>query len=110
MEVWRGDIFYVSENTGAVGSEFKKDRPAVVVSNNRCNKSSPVVEIVYLTSYRPGRKLLPTHVIVQAEKLSVAKCEAIYSVDKKRLDRFVKQLEYFEMERVGKALRISLGL
>lgn len=110
MEVWRGDIFYVSENTGAVGSEFRKERPAIVVSNDMCNKHSPVIEVVFLSSYHPHDKRLPTHVIVFVNHTSVAKCEAVYSVSKERLKGFVRHCSLSEIEDINHALRISLGL
>lgn len=36
--VRRGDIYYINNDRGQIGSEMKKDRPAVVVSNDMNNR------------------------------------------------------------------------
>ena len=46
----RGDIFYIARGGAATGSEQYADRPAIVVSNNECNKHSSVIEVVYITT------------------------------------------------------------
>ena len=55
----RGEIYWV-KCAAARGGEMRKDRPALIVSNELCNKHSPVVEMVYLTTKE--KKPLPTHV------------------------------------------------
>lgn len=62
MEIYRGDIFFVkrNDNNRQKNSEQYDERPAIVVSNNKCNEFSPVVEVVYLTTQE--KKPLPTHV------------------------------------------------
>lgn len=107
----RGDIVVVYNNPERVtGSEWLKNRPAVVVSNNACNKHSPVVEIIYLTT-SPRKRHLPTHVPIHSSPdPSVALCEAIYSVDKSRIDRTLGHCSKCEMNLIDNALMISLGL
>ena len=43
MNITRGDIYYV-DAIDSVGSEQRGGRPAIVVSNDKCNQHSPVVE------------------------------------------------------------------
>ena len=107
----RGDIVYVRcDKNKVTGSEWSKDRPAIVVSNDACNKFSPVIEVVYTTTSR-RKHLLPTHVIVHSTPVtSVALCEHIYSVDKSRIDRMVGCCSPKELSRINHALAISLGL
>ena len=111
IQMTRGDIVYVHNECGnSVGSEWTKDRPAIIVSNDMCNKYSPVVEVVYTTTKR-RKRLLPTHVIVHSTPFtSIALCEAIYSVDKCRIQRTVGQCSPKEMFQINNALVISLGL
>ena len=61
QEFKRGDIFYVekSGSRAASGSNQPEGRPALIVSNDRFNKTSDILEVVYLT-YNP-RNDLPTH-------------------------------------------------
>jgi mRNA interferase MazF len=109
--VTRGDIVYVrNDERNATGSEWSKDRPAIIVSNDMCNKYSPVVEVVYTTTVR-RKHLLPTHVILKSTPYpSVALCESIYSVDKSRIQRTIGQCSQKELFRINDALAISLGL
>ena len=61
----RGEIYYINNgSSGQIGSEIKKDRPAIIVSNDANNKYSSVVEVVFLTS-KP-KKELPTHVTIRS--------------------------------------------
>lgn len=49
-DIKRGEMFYISRGGASYnGSEQHADRPAVVVSNNKNNENSNVVEVVYMT-------------------------------------------------------------
>lgn len=50
----------------AEGSEQRGSRPVVFISRNAINESSPVVSAVPCTTYRVGRRVYPTQVLVQA--------------------------------------------
>lgn len=108
MDIFRGDIFFVSPGGNYCGSEQKPNRPGIVVSNDLANKHSPNVEMVFLTSQE--KKPLPTHVEVIAKVPSIALCENIQTVSKERLGDFVKSCTTTEMQKIDKALLISLGM
>lgn len=109
MQVFRGDIYFVAKgNYNSIGSEQDMGRPAVIVSNNKGNEFSTVVEVVYLTGME--KKPLPTHVDVMARIPSTALCEQINSVSKNRLLEYVRTCTDAEMEAIDRALMISLGL
>lgn len=77
-QILRGEIYYVRPASVNVGSEQIAGRPAIVVSNDKANQYSPVVEMVYLTTQPKGS--LPTHVdITSVERPSIALCEQIHS-------------------------------
>ena len=107
----RGDIVYVRvDKNKSTGSEWVWDRPAIIVSNDTCNKFSPVVEVVFTTSSR-RKHLLPTHVILHSTpQVSVALCESVYSVDKSRINRIIGHCSPKELFRINGALAVSLGL
>lgn len=109
--MYRGDIVYVRNEEGKfTGCEQTKNRPAIIVSNNLCNEHSPVVEVVYTTT-SPRKRLLPTHVIMHSTPLnSIALCEAVYSVDKSRIESVIGHCSTSEILRINNALAISLGL
>ena len=105
----RGDIFYVESVYQNEGSEQRAGRPAIIVSNNKCNEASPVVEVVYLTTR--DKNMLPTHVDIRSgTKPSTALCEQIDSVAKSRLGSFMATCTESEMMNIDIALATSLGL
>ena len=104
----RGDIYYIHKDYAPYGSEQQPGRPAIIVSNNKCNASSSVVEIVFLTTKQ--KKPLPTHVEIRANYISTALCEQVHSVDIDRVGTYMCSCTKEEMDQVDKALKISLGL
>lgn len=109
IRIHRGDIFWVRQDYAAVGSETRKNRPAIIVSNDKNNTYSETVEIVYLTTAE--KKPMPTHVSIETMgKQSTALCEAVYTVDKERLENYFCTLTADEMKLVDQAVIVSLGL
>lgn len=107
--VSRGDIYYVQKDVTAQGSEQSAGRPAIIVSNNKANNNSEVVEAVYLTS--KIKSDLPTHVIVQGTgRASIALCEQISSICVDRIGDFIGRISDREQEKIDQALRVSVGL
>ena len=106
----RGEIYYIKSNYSETGFEQKGDRPAVIVSNDKCNEHSCVLEVVFMTT-KP-KKPLPTHVLVKEDSArpSTVLCEQITSVDIGRISDYMGTLTEEEMLEVDKALAISLGL
>ena len=101
----RGEIYYI-ENCNAVGCEQRGIRPAVIVGNDIGNKYSPVLLVVYFTLQH--KKTLPTHVYVRGQ--GIALCEQIFTIDKTRILQKRGECTSSDMERINKALRISLGM
>lgn len=109
FKIHRGDIFWIRQDYSAVGSEQKKNRPAIIVSNDKNNTYSETLEIVYLTTAE--KKPMPTHVAIETMgKQSTALCEAIYTIDKGRLENYYCTLTAEEMKLVDQAVLVSLGL
>lgn len=105
----RGDIYYIIDFRDNVGSEQNAGRPAIIVSNNLCNKHSPVVEVVFLTTQ--PKTDLPTHVTIRSTaKVSTAICEQISSVSLERLGDFAGTCNEQEMLAIDAALCTSLAL
>ena len=106
----RGEMFYISRGGVSYnGSEQHSDRPAVVVSNNKNNENSNVVEIVYMTTQ--PKTDLPTHVTVRSTgRPSTVLCEQVYSVSTERIGTYIGECSDKEMENIDIALMISLQL
>lgn len=109
IRIHRGDIFWVRQDYTTVGAEIRKNRPAIIVSNEKNNAYSDTVEIVYLTTAE--KKPMPTHVTIETMgKQSTALCEGIYTVDKGRLENYYCTLTDSEMKLVDQAILVSLGI
>ena len=91
------------------GSEQHSDRPAVVVSNDKNNENSNVVEVVYMTTQ--PKTDLPTHVTVRSTgRPSTVLCEQVYSVSTERIGTYIGECSDKEMENIDIVLMISLQL
>ena len=105
----RGEIYFIKSNYREEGSEQRGDRPAVIVSNDKNNENSDVVEIAYMTT-KPKTDL-PTHVFTRsALSPSTILCEQVCSVSKARIGTFIGTLTKNELQNLDTALLISLGI
>lgn len=113
MTVKRGDIFY-ADLSPVVGSEQGGVRPVLIVQNDVGNKYSPTVICAAVTS-QINKAKLPTHIEIECIKYSLVKdsvvlLEQIRTIDKKRLREKIGHIDLELMEKVNKALAISLGI
>ncbi|MCR4401361.1 MAG: type II toxin-antitoxin system PemK/MazF family toxin [Firmicutes bacterium] len=112
-ELRRGDVFYADLNP-VIGSEQGGTRPVLVLQNDIGNRYSPTTIVAAITS-RIDKARLPTHVELPATKSrlpadSVILLEQVRTIDRRRLIEKVSHLDPVTMDRVDKALEISLGL
>lgn len=111
--VRRGDIFY-ADLSPVIGSEQGGIRPVLILQNDVGNKYSPTVICAAITS-QINKAKLPTHIEISAAKYTLVKnsvvlLEQVRTIDKKRLREKICRLDEGLMQRVNKALLISLGL
>ena len=109
----RGDIYY-ADLRPVVGSEQGGVRPVLIIQNDVGNRHSPTVICAAITS-RLNKANLPTHIELNAGnydmvKDSVILLEQLRTIDKKRLKDKVCHLDTITMEKVNRALEISLDL
>lgn len=107
----RGQIYYIESNRQNMptDSEQYAGRPAIIVSNDKNNKYSEVVEVVYLTTQ--PKNDLPTHVrISSSNRVSTALCEQVTTVSVSRIGDYVATCTDAEMMNIDTALAISLGI
>jgi mRNA interferase MazF len=92
-----------------VGTEIRKTRPAVIVSNDSCNRYGARVVVLPITgnveSLYPGE----ARVLVQGAP-GRALGDQMRSIDKTRLRKRLSSLSHEELIDVEAALRITLGL
>ena len=104
----RGDVYWVNLDP-VVGTEIRKTRPAVVVSNDSCNRYGARVVVLPITSNADS--LYPGEAKVEVKgKLGRALGDQIRSIDKSRLKSRLGRLTADEMSRVDEALAVTLDL
>lgn len=105
----RGEVWHINGHGRTCGSEQHSDRPAVIVSNDKNNKNSGTVEIVYITTQ--WKRGLPTHCTIRATgRESTVLCEQIHTVAVERLERYIGKCTKKEMKRIETCIRHSLQL
>ncbi|MCQ2059765.1 MAG: type II toxin-antitoxin system PemK/MazF family toxin [Bacteroidaceae bacterium] len=106
----RGEVYYIlKEDSQNSGCEMRSSRPAIVVSNDKANLHSPVIEVVYLTTQE--KKDLPTHVAINSTgRRSTALCEQIHSVSVDRVSDCLGVCTDSEMQMIDIALAVSVGI
>lgn len=115
FEYKRGQIIYLDLGIeGIKGSEQKGERPCVVIQNNTGNHFSPNIIVVPVTSQLTKRPI-PTHVELDKDKYnldrnSIILAEQVKTVSKERCKNFLGELEPNDMDKLNRAISISLGL
>jgi mRNA interferase MazF len=104
----RGDIFWVNLDP-TVGSEIKKKRPAVIISNDIGNEVSKRVIIAPITS--KASKIFPFEVPIFLKKKSgKILLDQLRAVDKIRLEEKISSCDVSIMDQINEALKVVLGL
>ena len=112
-DVKRGDIYF-ADLTGIenyCGSEQTGWRPVLVIQNDVNNHYSNTTIIATITSQDKNRQ--PTHVKLCKgilEKDSIVCLEQIKTIDKKRLGKYVCNIEDSMMKQIDRAIHRSLEL
>ena len=104
----RGEVWWV-EFDPAVGSEIRKTRPGIIVSNNSANRNLSRVIVVPLTSNT--ERIYPGEARVSCSGTdSKAMADQIMTADKVRLKSRIDELSKADMLAVEHALRVQLAL
>lgn len=113
MIIRRGDIYY-ADLRPVIGSEQGGVRPVLIIQNDIGNRHSPTVICAAITS-KMNKAKLPTHVEISAEKYGIVKdsvilLEQVRTIDKSRLKEKVCHLDRGILEKIDRALLVSLAL
>ena len=107
----RGDVYY-ADLSPVFGSEQGGVRPVVVVQNDKGNRYSKTI-IVAPISKKMSKPPIPTHVIFSDDSLSYVSmilCEQLRTIDKKRLGQWICTLDEKTLEKINRAIRVSLSI
>ena len=113
MIIRRGDIYY-ADLRPVVGSEQGGVRPVLIIQNDVGNKHSPTVICAAITS-KMNKAKLPTHVELNTRRCDMVKdsvilLEQLRTIDKQRLRERICHIDDELLERVYRALMVSLEL
>ena len=97
------------------GSEQGGTRPIIVVSRDAINAYSPVVLAVPCTTYRQGKRIFPTQVLIKASdsglsRDSIAMADQVRVLAKTKLLNLLSNLSAVSLRELNKALAIALDL
>ncbi|MQM30486.1 MAG: growth inhibitor PemK [Candidatus Accumulibacter phosphatis] len=104
----RGEVWWV-EFDPSVGSEIRKTRPAVIVSNDAANRNLARVVVVPLTS-GTGRQYPGEALVSIGGQQSKAMADQIMTADKARLKSRLARLAKADMLAVEAAILVHLGM
>lgn len=93
----------------SIGTEIRKTRPAVIISNDIFNRFSKRVQVIPATSNT--EKLYPPECYIKIKnKKAKLMADQIMTVSKERLSNKMGQLNDIEMEELERVLILQLGL
>ena len=104
----RGEVWWV-EFDPAVGSEIRKTRPAVIVSNDAANRNLTRVVVMPLTS-NTGKQYPGEALVTVGGQSSKAMADQIMAADKARLKSQLGTLSKMDMLAVEDAIKVHLAL
>lgn len=108
----RGDIFYADLGE-TVGSEQAGIRPVLVLQNDVGNVHSPTLIVAGITS-KIKKLYIPTHVLLGygfgLTEESMVMLEQITTIDKQRIRGYVGTVDSVTMNKIERAMQVSLGL
>lgn len=112
-EIKRGEMYY-ADLSPVIGSEQGGIRPILIIQNNVGNKHSSTTIIAAAITSKTDKSNLPTHLklnnVKGLDKDSLLLLEQVRTIDRSRIKSYIGTLDENTMEKVNKALCISLGL
>jgi mRNA interferase MazF len=110
----RGDVYNVRLDP-VEGSEQGGFRPVIVVSRNSINANSPTVLAIPFTTYRLGKRIYVSQVLIEAPEGglsadSIALAEQVRILSKSRFGDYRGNLSSEKMEQISTALALALDL
>ncbi len=104
----RGEVWWV-EFDPAVGSEIRKTRPAVIISNDVSNRHLARVQVIPLSSQ--VERIYPSETVVTLSgQTSKVMADQIMTADKRRLKQIMGKLSQADLQAVQRVVKLQLGL
>lgn len=112
----RGDVYWMTDTPLREGAThiLRGDRPAVIVSSDEVNQTSPTVTVIPLPTstakLERGDGYCNNVLLMSLNLPSVAVTRQVRTIDADDLQRYLGHLPDREMTRLDAALRRALGL
>ncbi len=104
----RGEVWWVNFDP-SIGGEIKKERPAVIISNDVSNKFLNRVQVVPLTGMTD--RLYPSEaLVVFNDKESKAMADQLATISKLRLFKRAGVLSAEDLSKIVKVVKIQLDI
>ena len=104
----RGEVWWVDFEP-AIGSEVRKTRPAVIVSNDASNWAMNRVQVIPVTSNTSKLYVFESRIEVKGAQ-GKAMADQIMTADKQRLKKRIGKVSPSEMLGIERAIKIQLGI
>jgi mRNA interferase MazF len=104
----RGEVWWINFDP-SVGGETKKQRPAVIISNDTSNKYLNRVQVIPLTSNTD--RIYPNEALVNLlGQPSKAMADQLATISKERLIRQAGSVTSEELQKIEEVIKIQLGM
>jgi len=109
----RGEIYFANLDP-TIGSEIRKKRPVLIVSNDANNRTNSLITIIPLTSNT--KKIFPFETFIEKKnsglkKDSKAQCHQIRTISKSRITtKKVGSINKTIMEKIEHSIRLHLDI
>ncbi|HCT35455.1 MAG TPA: type II toxin-antitoxin system PemK/MazF family toxin [Firmicutes bacterium] len=112
---YQWNMFWANLNP-ARGSEQAGMGPVLVISTEEVNQALPIVAVLSITSWKPGRKIYPVEVLAKAADTgllqdSIVMAHQVRAISKDRLGEICGSIKSEELKNsIQGAVKLYLGL